>query len=185
MSRLKEYKMLIVLTVVTFVSALLVSFVYTLTREDIQKAYREEFLAALKKVLPAYDNEPDRDFVEINGNTVYLAKKDNKIIAYAMRSISKKGYGGDIVVLVGVDTSGKITGIEILRHSETPGLGNKITKKEFKDSFKGLSIKDKIAVKKDGGIIDSFAGATISPRAVCEAVDYAVNFLTKEVIKDE
>ena len=90
---------------------------------------------------------------------------------------------GIIAVLVGVDTHGKILGIEILHHAETPGLGNRIEDKSWKDTFIGLGKDSNIAVKKDGGDIDEFSGATISPRAVCEAVNSALDFLGRYAVE--
>jgi electron transport complex protein RnfG len=176
------FKMVLILTLIAAISAVILSFVHKITKEPIEAAYRQEFIDGLKAVLPDFDNEPDRDFKEIKGNKVYLAKKDGKVFAYAMKTISEKGYSGKIVVLIGVDLKGKITGIEILQHAETPGLGDHIESTKFKDSFKGLTIEDNIKVKKDGGIIDQFSGATISPRAVSEAVRNGLKFIDENVL---
>ncbi|MGA1861380.1 RnfABCDGE type electron transport complex subunit G [Deferribacter thermophilus] len=178
-----NYKMFVVLTIIGAVSALVLASVYTLTKDKIEYEYRLELLRALKVVLPEYNNEPDKDTIKAKDKTVYVAKKDGKIVGYAIQSVSEKGYGGSIAVLLGVSTDGKITGVEILRHAETPGLGSKIEEKWFKDEFKGLTIKDKIAVKKDGGVIDQFSGATISPRAVAEAVKNGLDFVITNVIE--
>ena len=67
---------------------------------------------------------------------------------------------------------GKVTGIAIISHSETSGLGANASKPAFKDQFAGLS--GTIAVTKDGGTIDSITGATITSRAVCNGVNSAV-----------
>jgi len=176
------FKMVIILTFIAAISAVILSYVHKITKTPIEAAYRQEFVNGLKAVLPDFNNEPDRDFKEIKGQKIYYAKKDNNIVAYAMKTISKKGYGGSIVVLLGVDLNGKITGIEILQHAETPGLGDKISTPKFKNSFKGLTIKDNIKVKKDGGIIDQFSGATISPRAVTEAVRSGLKFINENVL---
>ena len=178
-----SFKMVIILTAVTFIASLFISLVYSNTKDKIEEEYRKEFLRGLVSVLPPFDNEPDSEKKNINGNIVYIAKKSDKEVAYAVKAFSKKGYGGNIEVLVGVNISGKITGIEILKHAETPGLGNKIENVLFKDTFKGLNVLDKIAVKKDGGIIDEFSGATISPRAVCEAVENGLNFISTNVLE--
>lgn len=178
------FKMVLILTLIASLSALILAFIYDITKAPIAEAYRQEFVKGLKVVLPPFDNEPDIDFKEIKGHKVYLAKKGEETIAYAIKSISEKGYSGNIAVLVGVDLKGKVSGIEVLQHAETPGLGDKIQDKPFRDSFIGLSVKDKIAVKMDGGVIDQFSGATISPRAVAEAVTIGVEFVTHEVIEE-
>lgn len=178
-----SFKMVLILTAVAFIASLLISLVYSITKDRIEDEYRKEFLRGLVSVFPPFDNEPDSEKKNINDTVVYIAKKSNKVIAYAVKSLSKKGYGGSIEVLVGVDILGDITGIEILKHAETPGLGNKIEKVFFKDAFKGLNTLDKIAVKKDGGIIDEFSGATITPRAVCEAVEKGLIFISTNVLE--
>ena len=73
--------------------------------------------------------------------------------------------------MVGVDPNGVITGVEVISHSETPGLGSKITEPQFLGLFPGRSLSNTHwAVKKDGGDIDQITGATISPRAVVAAI---------------
>lgn len=72
-----------------------------------------------------------------------------------------------------------------MQHKETPGLGDKITDSEFLSAFKGLSNPNVIAVKKDGGIIDQFSGATMSPRAVAEAVREALSFFRQNFVSEE
>lgn len=178
-----NFKMVLILTIIAAFAAFVLSFVYSSTKDKIAEAYRREFLRALVKVLPKYDNEPDKDIKTIDGKDVYIAKNNGQIVAYAVKTTSSKGYGGDIDVLLGVSFDGKITGIEIIKHAETPGLGTKIESEDFKESFKGLTVNDKISVKKDGGIIDQFSGATISPRAVSEAVSLGLKFITEKVLE--
>ncbi|MGE4319117.1 MAG: RnfABCDGE type electron transport complex subunit G [Deferribacterales bacterium] len=175
----KAIGMVIVLTLISALSAFILAGVNELTDAKIKEAYRKDFLKGLTEVLPGFDNEPDREVKEYNGNKIYIGRKNGEIIGYAVQSRSAKGYAGDIVVLVGVDTKGKILGIEIIKHAETPGLGNKIENPEWKDSFKNKDVRSNIHVKKDGGEIDSFSGATISPRAVCEAVRDALKLMNE------
>ncbi|WP_022850253.1 RnfABCDGE type electron transport complex subunit G [Limisalsivibrio acetivorans] len=174
-----SFKMVIVLTVIAGISSLILAFVYSMTKDKIAEEYRKDFLKGLQVVLPEFENEPDVEAVEYEGKKLYPAKQDGEIVAWAVRSVSHKGYSGDIAVLIGVNLEGEVTGIEILKHAETPGLGNKIEFPEWRASFKGLTANDNIAVKKDGGNIDEFSGATISPRAVCEAVSKGLSFMEK------
>lgn len=180
-----SFKMVIVLTIITTISALILASVYGGTKERIALEYRKDFLKGLRVVLPGFDNEPDVDFKLIKDQKVYVGKKEGKTFGYAIQTVSPRGYSGDIVVLTGVDTAGKILGIEIIKHAETPGLGNKIEFKEWKDTFLGLGKDSNIAVKKDGGNIDEFSGATISPRAVCEAVNIGLDFMERYVVGGE
>lgn len=169
-------KLAVTLTVICAIAALLLSYVHQATLKPIAYQKRMEKVRALSRVLPHYNNHPDKDILQIpveNGRTleVDLAKKDGRVVAVAYRVVSHKGYGGDIEILMGVDISGKITGIEILTMSETPGLGARIVEPAFKGQFAGKTLKNtKWAVKKDGGDIDQITGATISPRAVTEAI---------------
>ena len=176
-----NFKMVIILTLISLIAAFLLSTVYSVTKKPIEKAYRQEFVKGLKIVLPEFDNEPDREFKMFDNRKVYIAKKGDKVVGYALRSSSLNGFSGLIEVLIGVDVKGKVTGIEILKHAETPGLGSNIESDWFKKEFKGLTAADNIAVKKDGGNIDQFSGATISPRAVCEAVKNGLEFLKKNI----
>ena len=91
--------------------------------------------------------------------------------------IRDSGYSGNIAIMVGVDPQGEVTGMEILSHAETPGLGDKITQPWFKDMFKGKSLDNADwRVKKDGGEFDQITGATISPRAVVGAIRRGLEF---------
>lgn len=175
----KAIGMVIVLTLISAIAAFILAYVNNATKTRIEEAYRQDFLKGLKSVLPGFDNEPDRETMTIDGKTVYIGKKQGKVFGYAVQSSSLKGYAGEINVLVGVDINGKVTGIEIIKHSETPGLGNRIEGREWRDEFLGMTADSKIGVKKDGGDIDSFSGATISPRAVCEAVKQALVIMKK------
>jgi len=178
-------KMVIVLTIITTIAALILAVVHAGTKDQIAEAYRQDFLKGLKVVLPGFENEPDVEFKEMKDKKIYIGKKGGEVFGYAVRSVSPKGYSGDIAVLVGVDTEGKILAIQILKHAETPGLGNKIELKSWRDTFAGRDDAEKIFVKKDGGEIDEFSGATISPRAVCEAVRDALDFMNRYVIGGE
>jgi electron transport complex protein RnfG len=95
----------------------------------------------------------------------------------AFKVVAPEGYSGNIEIMVGVDEAGTVSGIEILSHAETPGLGDKITHGWFKDQFKGQSLESADwRVKKDGGDFDQITGATISPRAVVGAVRAGLEF---------
>jgi len=96
---------------------------------------------------------------------------------------STEGYSGTIQLLIALDNNQRIVGLRAIDHRETPGLGDKIdTKKtDWILKFNGLSYQDlspnEWAVKKDGGRFDSFAGATITPRAIVEALSDTLSYL--------
>jgi electron transport complex protein RnfG len=174
-------RLVVVLTIICIVAAAALSEVYTLTKAPIEKAAREEKLSAMRRITPGFTNEPDADKVTISlgkdsqGNELtrdfYIATKDNAVIGIDFEASSAAGYGGTINVIVGVTPEGKVTGVEVLKHSETPGLGTKVTAPKWLAQFNGKDLENtKWAVKKDGGDIDYTSGATISPRAVVAAV---------------
>ncbi|MBW1660289.1 MAG: RnfABCDGE type electron transport complex subunit G [Deltaproteobacteria bacterium] len=181
------FKLIITLTIICAVAAIALSFVHQITLKPIAYQKRMEKVRALKRVLPAYDNHPEKDILKVPGENgkpieVNLAKKGGKVIAVAYRVVSHKGYGGDISLLMGLDMKGKITGIEILGMMETPGLGARIEEPAFKKQFVGRTLKNtKWAVKKDGGDIDQITGATISPRAVTEAIYGGLQLFEKKI----
>lgn len=114
---------------------------------------------------------------------VYVAKADGDIIGYAIKT-SPKGYGGEIEVMVGIDTEGTVTGIKVGNNSETPGLGQNATKPEFQAQFIGKNWNNGVNVIKSGTPKDNeivaIAGATITSNAVSKGVNQALN-LAKEL----
>lgn len=116
------------------------------------------------------------DYVELDcGYDVYLAMSNGSVVGCTVTT-QASGYGGAITVMVGFDMDGDITGVDIIEHDETPGLGANATKPSFLDQFisedkEGHS--DNYAVKKDGGDIDAVTAATMSSRAVSAAVNSA------------
>ncbi|MBI1865295.1 MAG: RnfABCDGE type electron transport complex subunit G [Nitrospirae bacterium] len=183
-------KLVVVLTAITVGSAASLALVYSATKGPIDDARRKKLVQLLRNVLPPFDNEIDKSSEDkIAGTdsrgrevrrTVYTAKKDGKDVGRAFQVTARDGYSGDILVLMGVAPDGSLTGVEIVAHKETPGLGDKIAKKAWRETFKGKSLKSKLDVKKDGGEIDQFSGATISPRAVTKAVKEGLKFVEKE-----
>jgi Na+-translocating ferredoxin:NAD+ oxidoreductase RnfG subunit len=91
--------------------------------------------------------------------------------------VSPQGYGGPISMLVGVGSSGEVTGVKILSQRETPGLGANIVKVLFLQQFIGKTVKDPLEPKQD---IDAITGATISTKAVCWGVKDALQRATSE-----
>ncbi|MCG8401928.1 MAG: RnfABCDGE type electron transport complex subunit G, partial [Firmicutes bacterium] len=95
-------------------------------------------------------------------------------VGIAVRTFSPDGYGGEIRLMVGFDTEGVVTGTSVLSHTETPGLGAKMTEESFQAQFRGIDpAREPLAVVKDGGTIDALTAATISSRAFVEAINLA------------
>ncbi|MGU3412766.1 electron transport complex subunit RsxG [Enterobacteriaceae bacterium C34A] len=110
---------------------------------------------------------------------IYIARKDDTPVAVVMEATAPDGYSGAIQLLVGADFNGTVLGSRVTQHHETPGLGDKIEMKhgDWITRFAGKTIHgaddSHWAVKKDGGDFDQFTGATITPRAVVNAVKRA------------
>jgi electron transport complex protein RnfG len=99
-----------------------------------------------------------------------------------LSSIAPNGYNGEIKLLIGIKYNGELAGVRVISHKETPGLGDKIDakKSDWILKFEGLSLtnptESKWKVAKDGGEFDQFTGATITPRAIVEAVKKSLVF---------
>ncbi|ABP78903.1 electron transport complex subunit RsxG [Stutzerimonas stutzeri] len=162
------------------------------TAERIQAAERAAQVRALGEILPtgSYDNHLLDDSVLVQdrllGNRsplpAYIAIKDGRPSAVILQAIAPDGYSGAIHLLVGIHADGRVAGVRVIGHRETPGLGDKIelAKSPWIRSFEGKSLTnpaaDGWAVKKDRGEFDQFAGATITPRAVVGAVHRALQY---------
>lgn len=158
------------------------------THDSIVAAERADLESSLKQVLP--EGFADNDLLK---DVVSFKRKDGKDVKVfrarlggevkgAVFEVSGRGYAGDVVALMGVDSAGAVLGVRVMKHQETPGLGDKIdiAKNKWILDFDGKSLGnpplEKWAVKKDGGVFDQFAGATITPRAVVKAVREGMEF---------
>lgn len=166
---------------------------YEATKEQIEASEKATLLKNLNNILPAdsytntlLDNKLIVPADSLLGNTkpttVYQAWKNSKPVAVAFSIVAPDGYSGDIRLLIAIKASGKISGVRVIRHKETPGLGDKIeiAKDKWILSFNDKSLDNpdgkQWKVKKDGGIFDQFTGATITPRAVVRAVHKALDY---------
>lgn len=154
----------------------------SITVDDIAARALEDRLNSLSQVIPAsiHDNNLVTDAITMKNErnkeiTVYRAIKNGQVTGLAYE-IFGSGYAGEMKLMLGVDTQGKVLGVRVLAHKETPGLGDKMEEKkgDWILRFTGLSLgnplPDKWKVKKDGGQFDQFAGATITPRGVVDAI---------------
>ncbi len=181
------------LAMVALTGVILLSGTWELTADQIAEQRRKAVLASLNQILPAerYDNAIQDDTLVIQAQgffrhpdpiTVFRARKQSKAVAVIMQITTSEGYNGDISLLVGIDSNGKVVGVRVTQHRETPGLGDTIDSRhgEWVLGFNGRSLDDPTAnkwtVKRDGGYFDQFTGATISPRAVVKAVHRALEY---------
>ncbi len=180
-------RLVFALTLIAVVAALILSLVEGVTRAPIAEQRRLEMLKALAAVLPPIDNQPDRDSVTLTAGsdrkgrplqrTFYRGRREGRLAGVAFKVVAPDGYSGNIEIMVGVDAAGAVTGVEILAHAETPGLGSRIAEPWFREQFRGKTLENADwRVKKDGGGFDQITGATISPRAVVGAVKGGLEF---------
>ncbi|MCF8115800.1 MAG: RnfABCDGE type electron transport complex subunit G [Desulfarculaceae bacterium] len=179
-------KMLVVPTAICAVSGFTLALVHSVTKEPIEYAMLKNVKEpAVKAVLTGFENDPVKDRIVIDvgkdkkGKPVELivfpAKKGGKTYAVAFES-SAGGYHGDIGVMVGMDVDKKaLSGISIVSHTETPGLGARIIEPAFTDSFKGKPIDKELGV----GDINALSGATLSTKGVVAAVNKAQGLFDK------
>ncbi len=115
---------------------------------------------------------------------VFYLKEDGEISTLAIEATGKGGYGGDLKLMIGIDlSSGKQTGLEVVSHSETPGLGARIEEPGFRRQWQGLPIDTKVALSANGGDIDAISGATFTSTAAVGGTNEALLFLQEH--KDE
>lgn len=178
------------------VTAGTLAFTHEATKDEIAAAERNAAQKALLEILPQsrFDNDLLLDTLaipesahallgDLSNETIYVARKDNRIVAVIVPAIAPNGYNGDIKMIAGINTDGTIAGVRVLKHKETPGLGDKvdIKKSDWINSFRGRSLNNPAEngwqVKKNGGEFDQFTGATITPRAVVSRVYNILRFV--------
>jgi electron transport complex protein RnfG len=171
----------------------LLAITYQLTYEPIARSEEAEKLKLVSQIAPAetYDNDIIKDTAELAADR--LLGNDDSTIAYrgrlkdqpsiaVLQVIAPDGYSGKISLIISIHSDGKVGGVRIISHRETPGLGDyiEIAKNKWISGFDGKSLTDpkdaEWKVKKDGGSFDYMAGATITPRAVVKAVHKALQY---------
>jgi len=178
-----------ILSLFALITTGLVTATQIMTKDQIALQEKKQLLKVLEQVLPKgkHDNELYLDCTIVNTSflgskkpyKVYRAKKDNQPVALLIESTAPDGYSGNIDILSAVYLDGTVAGVRVLKHKETPGLGDKIEieKSPWITEFNNIQVKSeqdmRWAVKKDGGMFDQFTGATITPRAVISAVKRA------------
>ena len=187
----------VLLGLVTIVGVGVIVLIANLTRDHIAREQADALNRSLLEVMPPdrIDNRPAKDRVMLETDSLlgttfpmpaYIARKDSSVSGVILQVSAPEGYGGAIKLLVGVDNSGTITGVRVIPpHNETLGLGDYIErrKSDWILGFNGKSLantsQDRWRVKKDGGEFDAVAGATITPRAVVDAVHKALLYVNE------
>lgn len=168
----KALHLTIVLFTVTFLSGLILSFVFDVTKEPIatvEKQRTEEGIKAIYDDFTGYnDLSSDIDGNNKNILSIYEVVKDSNIVGYVYKINAPGSYSGKLEFLVGINGDGKIQNLSFLSLQETPGLGTKVKNEDFYEQFIG-----KTTSSVDN--IDTITGATISSKAVINGVDLALN----------
>lgn len=178
--------MLLVLLSISLIASFSLGAVYNLTKEPIAKAQQAKKEAAIKQVVPEFDQlEPVSVTPDDGGDplTINKAMKNGEVVGYAVETYTDKGFGGRILLMVGFLPDGSIVNTAVLKHTETPGLGDKMdaSKSAFPEQFKSKNPEVyKLKVKKDGGEVDAITAATITSRAFCDGVQRAYDVVKKE-----
>ena len=169
------------LALICAVAAMALSQVASFTAEPIAAAEYAAKMRAVIEVLPEFDNQPDQDALILGegqpGERIYYrAYLGGELVGYAFRGLTGLGYSGDIEIMVGVDLDGRINAVRVLRHAETPGLGSNYAAPDLLgDLFAGKDLTGtRWKVKKDGGDVDAVTGATVTARALTDAVERAL-----------
>jgi electron transport complex protein RnfG len=172
---------------------------YHWTWPSIEAAAAGEKMKLIDEVLPRerYDNDPLADIVTLDAASelgfdeparILRARKRGRIEVLILEAVAHDGYAGDIRLLLALDADGRIVGVRVIAHKETPGLGDYIDPRKDRDKahpwiaqFDGLNPaatdEREWRVKKDSGRFDSVAGATVTPRAVIKAIRRAALFV--------
>lgn len=186
-----------VLMMVGMIATAILAGTESVTRGPIAEAKRLEILRALTQVLPkGFNNRPEADIVlfsdkrlnrkktsegEFKPVIFYRGRKDGSDLGAAFVVTATDGYSGNIEIMMAVTPDATISGVQIISHAETPGLGDKMVTTAWPEAFKGKTQNNvKWGVKKDGGDFDQFAGATITPRAVIKAVKAGLDFFVEK-----
>lgn len=176
----------------------LLSGAYLWTKPAIEASAAEERMRLVDEVLPRseYDNALLDDTLALPAtaelgltetSTLYRARRAGQPVALVFEATAPDAYAGKVRLILAVRANGQVAGVRVTQHKETPGLGDYIEVKKDKNKtrpwitqFVGMSLADvndkEWKVRKDGGRIDYYAGATVTPRAVTKAVLKAVQW---------
>lgn len=187
-----------ILFLVCMVVTAALALTYNITKDTIEARAISDAESARKEVLADADSFSQLDegqvesIIESNPELnlikeVFQGIKADKVTGYVF-SVTNKGYGGEIDIIVGIDAAGTITGVKVAEHSETPGLGSKATDQAFLSQLTGIAPEGTLNVVKNKGSdkdedIVAVSGATISSKAIVEATQAALDFYKELVIE--
>ena len=169
--------MVLCLTLICLVCSAILAVVYAVTYDPIKAAEKKALVESLEMVLPQGGEISEAQSIEFGGAEYeyYVKSENGEPVAWAIKS-STVGFGGTLTLMVGVQRGSVVYATKVLAHSETPGLGAKITDENIQPraQVKGRNpMTDAISVKKDGGEIDAITASTITSRAFLKGVNMA------------
>lgn len=184
------------LTAFALVGTAILAYIFIITRAPIEASETEARLALFAQILPhdTYNNDLLKSELTIPPNALLgnhvpskanIAKLGDKTVGVILEAIAHDGYAGDIKLLLAIRADGSISGVRVLTHKETPGLGDyiEIERNAWITQFSNESLTKTAAkdwaVTKDGGKFEYMAGATITPRAIVKAVAKALQFFNE------
>lgn len=184
----------VLLMVFAVVGTALLAATYLMTRDIIAESERQAKLALIGQILPKtlYDNDILKEVRELpaaaelgnkDATPLYVATLGGQPSAAVFEAVAPDGYAGKIKLLISVKADGELSGVRVVDHHETPGLGDyiMIAKDKWITQFDGQSLAKYTAqewkVKKDGGKFEYRTGATVTPRAIVKAVYKSLKFV--------
>lgn len=177
----------LILCVISLTVALTLAFTYSATKDTIELRKLEKAEEARGLVMSyaeSFEKVENLDLSSSMVKAVYNGIADGNVVGKVFE-VEGSGYGGPIQITVGIDNEGRITGINIGDNTETPGLGQKITREDFLNQFKGISSEKSLKAVKNPSDkeeeIHIASGATVSSEAVVDAVQAAMD-LNREII---
>lgn len=190
MKALEGFKDVFVLTLIAVAAAAALSYTHLSTKEKIASVKAQAHKRALKSVLPFLQKDFKEENYEFKGKTykLYCVYNGEQFLGAALELVATKGYAGNIVFLLGVNDSEKVSGFSILYSQETPGLGSKAQNKKFWKQFVDKSLASfRFAVQKDGGDVVAITASTITSRALSDEINQGLvmyhAFLQQKIIK--
>jgi electron transport complex protein RnfG len=184
------------LAVIAALCTLLVAGTWQLTREKIRDNEQAYLESSLRPVLPDLEFgesitqsrmilEPPHGLPGSEPAVIYRVYDDGRPVAALFAVTARDGYAGPIRVLIGIRENGTVSGVRILSHRETPGLGDRIvaSRSDWLQQFPGKSLGEPPLpgwhLETDGGEFDQITGASVTPRAVLRAIRETLLYFTE------
>ena len=182
-------KLTVRLFLITAIAGFVLAFANSFTSPVIKAREKAQYEAALKEVFADADKFETVEEGKLNTiktkikniEKIEIAKKSDKTVGYVFKTLGKNGYGGDISMLMAVNIENKtIVGFKVLKHSETPGLGSRVTTDEYAKSVVGNKVTEHLVKNlhtDSDNDIQSITGTKISFNAVLNGLNAAIDAL--------